>query len=103
MVWTSEGDSEHIDAAVTFHELAPDLTRVVLVLEYHPKNLLERAGNLWRARGGRARHELKNFQRHVMTHAVLHTEEEEPPPDKRRSRGAAASKNQPTTKRRSRT
>ncbi|HEX6351421.1 MAG TPA: hypothetical protein VF106_00410 [Actinophytocola sp.] len=106
MVWMSERDSEHIDAAVTFHELAPDLTRVVLVLEYHPKNIVERTGNLWRARAGRARHELKNFQRYVMTHAVLHSEEEEPPqqekPRSRASRGTAATKTKPTTRQRSR-
>ena len=104
MVWTSEGDHEHIDAAVTFHELAPDLTRVVLVLEYHPKNILERAGNLWRARASRARHDLRNFQRHVMTQAVLHSEEEEPAPERGRSRGGrGTAKNKPNSNRRSRT
>ena len=75
IVWTSEGEKGYVDGAVTFHELAPDLTRVVLVLEYHPKGLFERTGNLWRAQGRRARLELKNFQRHVMTQAVLHADD----------------------------
>jgi hypothetical protein len=75
IVWHSEGDKGHVDGAVTFHELAPDLTRVMLVLEYHPRGLFERAGNLWRAQGRRARLELKNFRRHVMTETILHTDE----------------------------
>jgi hypothetical protein len=77
IVWTSDGAKGYVDGAVTFHELAPDLTRVVLVLEYHPHGLFERTGNLWRAQGRRARLELKNFQRHVMTQAVLHPDEVE--------------------------
>jgi uncharacterized membrane protein len=77
IVWTSEGDKGSVDGAVTFHELAPDLTRVVVVLAYHPKGLFERTGNLWRAQGRRARLELKNFQRHVMTETVLHADEVE--------------------------
>lgn len=71
IVWRSTGSKGYVDGAVTFHELTPNLTRVVLVLEYHPKGLVEKTGNLWRAQGRRARLELKHFQRHVMTHAVL--------------------------------
>jgi uncharacterized membrane protein len=37
IVWRSKGDKGHVDGAVSFHELAPDLTRVLLVLEYHPR------------------------------------------------------------------
>jgi hypothetical protein len=47
----------------------------VVVLEYHPQGMFEHTGNLWRAQGRRARLELKHFQRHVMTNAVLHPEE----------------------------
>ena len=39
VVWRSKGDKGYIDGAVTFHELAPNLTRVVVVLEYHPQGL----------------------------------------------------------------
>lgn len=75
IVWRSKGDKGYVDGAVTFHELAPDLTKIIVVLEYHPQGLFERTGNLWRAQGRRARLELKHFQRHVMTNTVLHPDE----------------------------
>lgn len=75
IVWRSEGEKGSVDGAVTFHELAPNLTRILLVLEYHPKGFFERTGNLWRAQGRRARLELKHFKRHVMAHTILHPEE----------------------------
>ncbi len=75
IVWRSKGAKGHVDGAVTFHELAPDLTRVMVVLEYHPQGFFVRTGNLWRAQGRRARLELKHFARHVMTQTVLHPEE----------------------------
>lgn len=77
IVWRSEGDKGYVDGAVTFHELAPNLTRIVLVLEYFPKGFFEHTGNLWRAQGRRARLELKHFRRHVMTQTLLHPEEVE--------------------------
>jgi len=75
IVWRSKGPKGHVDGAVTFHELSPNLTRVLVVLEYHPQGLFERTGNIWRAQGRRARLELKHFRRHVMTQAMLHPEE----------------------------
>src|SRR5262249_6250496 len=66
-----------VDGVVTFHELAPELTRILLVLEYHPKGLFERTGNLWRAQGRRARLELKHFARHAMTQSILRPDEGE--------------------------
>jgi uncharacterized membrane protein len=75
IVWRSTGDKGYVDGAVTFHEIAPDLTRIIVVLEYHPKGFFEKTGNLWRAPGRRARLELKNFQRHVMTDSLLHPDE----------------------------
>jgi hypothetical protein len=72
IVWTSEGQKGHVDGAVTFHEIGPDLCRVLVVLEYHPQGLFEHTGNIWRAQGRRVRLELKHFRRHVMTQAVLH-------------------------------
>lgn len=77
IVWRSKGAKGHIDGAVSFHELAPNLTRIVVVLEYHPKGLFERTGTLWRAQGRRARLELKHFRRHVMTQTVLHPDDVE--------------------------
>jgi uncharacterized membrane protein len=75
IVWRSKGDKGHVDGAVTFHEIGPNLTRVLVVLEYHPQGLFERTGNLWRAQGRRARLELKHFRRHVMTQTMLHPDE----------------------------
>lgn len=77
IIWRSKGAKGYIDGAVTFHELAPALTRIVLVLEYHPQGLFEKTGNIWRAQGRRARLELKHFQRHVMTQSALHPDEVE--------------------------
>jgi uncharacterized membrane protein len=71
IIWRSKGQKGHVDGAVTFHELAPNLTKIVVVLEYHPQGMFERTGNLWRAQGRRVRLELKHFQRHVMAHALL--------------------------------
>ena len=67
IVWRSTGAKGHVDGAVSFTELGPNLTRVLLVLEYWPKGLFERTGNLWRAQGRRARLEFKHFRRYAMT------------------------------------
>ncbi|MGC4762641.1 SRPBCC family protein [Micromonospora sp. DT46] len=69
--WRSQGEKGSVDGTVSFHELSPDLTRILVVLEYHPQGLFEHTGNLWRAQGRRARLELKHFVRHVMTRTVL--------------------------------
>ncbi len=75
IIWRSEGAKGYVDGAVTFHELAPRLTRILVTLQYHPQGFFEQVGNLWRAQGRRVRLELKHFQRHVMTHTLLHPEE----------------------------
>jgi uncharacterized membrane protein len=75
IIWRSKGDKGYVDGAVTFHELAPNLARIVVVLEYHPQGLFEHTGNLWRAQGRRARLELKHFERHVMSQSLLHPDE----------------------------
>ena len=77
IVWRSKGEKGHVDGAVTFHELTPNLTRILVVLEYYPQGLFEKTGNLWRAQGRRARAELRHFRRHVMTRTVLEPEEVE--------------------------
>jgi uncharacterized membrane protein len=77
IIWRSKGQKGHVDGAVTFHELAPNLTKIVVVLEYHPQGMFERTGNLWRAQGRRVRLELKHFQRHVMAHALLNPDDVE--------------------------
>lgn len=75
IVWKSEAEKGRVDGAVTFHELAPDLTRVLLTLEYHPKGLFEHTANLWRAQGRRVRVELKHYRRHVATHTMLNQDD----------------------------
>jgi uncharacterized membrane protein len=77
IVWKSEADKGRVDGAVTFHELAPDLTRIMMSLEYHPQGLFERTGNLWHAVGRRARLELKHFRRHVANHTLVKQDEVE--------------------------
>jgi hypothetical protein len=77
IVWRSKGEKGHVDGAVTFHEIGPNLTRILVVLEYYPQGLFERTGNLWRAQGRRARVELKHFRRHVMTRTILDPDEVE--------------------------
>ncbi|MGY1741444.1 MULTISPECIES: SRPBCC family protein [unclassified Blastococcus] len=66
IVWTTEGAKATTKGVVTFHPLADDLTQVLLVMEYYPKGLFEKTGNIWRAQGRRARLDLKHFRRFVM-------------------------------------
>jgi uncharacterized membrane protein len=75
IVWRSKGPKGYADGVVTFAELAPNLTRILLVMEYHPQGFFEHTGNLWRAQGRRARLELKHFRRHAMAHALLQPDE----------------------------
>jgi hypothetical protein len=65
IVWTSEGAKGTTRGAVSFHELAPNLTRIVLVVEYYPSGFFEKTGNLWRAQGRRMRLDFKHFVRFV--------------------------------------
>jgi uncharacterized membrane protein len=66
IAWTSEGAKGSTKGVVTFHPLADDLTKVLLVLEYYPSGFFEKTGNIWRAGGRRARLDLKHFRRFVM-------------------------------------
>ncbi|QKW09991.1 SRPBCC family protein [Streptomyces sp. NA04227] len=65
IVWTSEGSKGSTRGSITFHELAPNLTRIVAVVEYYPSGFFEKTGNLWRAQGRRLRLDLKHFVRYV--------------------------------------
>ncbi|AZM87475.1 SRPBCC family protein [Streptomyces sp. W1SF4] len=65
IVWTTDGPKGTTRGCVSFHELAPSLTRILLVVEYYPSGLFERTGNLWRAQGRRLRLDLKHFDRYV--------------------------------------
>lgn len=63
--WSSEGAKGTTKGVVTFHELGENLTRVLLIIEYYPKGLFEKTGNIWRAQGRRARLDLKHFARFI--------------------------------------
>ncbi|MFJ8110622.1 SRPBCC family protein [Streptomyces sp. NPDC096132] len=63
--WTSEGAKGSTKGVVSFHRLADNLTRVLLVIEYYPSGFFEKTGNIWRAQGRRARLDLKNFARFI--------------------------------------
>ncbi|MCF3147342.1 SRPBCC family protein [Streptomyces platensis] len=65
IVWTSEGAKGTTRGAVSFHELAPNLTRIVLVVEYYASGFFEKTANIWRAQGRRLRLDFKHFQRYV--------------------------------------
>ncbi|MFR0356149.1 SRPBCC family protein [Streptomyces sediminimaris] len=63
--WTSEGAKGTTKGVVSFHRLGENLTRVLMVIEYYPKGLFEKTGNIWRAQGRRARLDLKNYVRYI--------------------------------------
>jgi hypothetical protein len=65
VVWTSRGTRGTVDGAVSFHAIGDTLTRVLLVVEYHPRSLVERAGALLGAPSRRARLDLTGFARRV--------------------------------------
>jgi hypothetical protein len=77
IVWKSKGPKGYVDGAVTFHELAPSMTRVLLVAEYHPDGFFEKTANMWRAQGRRLRLDFKHIKRHMMTKTLLDQEEVE--------------------------
>ncbi|MFG2305364.1 SRPBCC family protein [Actinacidiphila glaucinigra] len=65
IVWHSDGAKGTTRGSVSFHELTPTLTRIVLVVEYYPSGLFEKTGNIWRAQGRRLRLDFKHFHRYV--------------------------------------
>ncbi|WP_405591583.1 SRPBCC family protein [Streptomyces sp. NBC_01190] len=65
IVWTTEGAAGNTQGAVSFHEITPTLTRIVLVMVYLPSGIVEKTGNIWRAQGRRIRLDFKNFQQFV--------------------------------------
>ncbi|MEU5633956.1 SRPBCC family protein [Streptomyces rishiriensis] len=65
IAWTSEGAKGTTKGVVSFHELAENLTRILLIIEYYPTGMFEKTGNIWRAQGRRARLDLKHFARFI--------------------------------------
>ncbi|WP_432011020.1 SRPBCC family protein [Streptomyces cucumeris] len=66
ITWTTEGSKGTVKGVVTFHPIGDNLTKVLLVLEYFPKGLFEKTGNIWRAQGRRARLDLKLYRKFIM-------------------------------------
>lgn len=77
IVWKSKGQKGHLDGSVTFHEVAPRLTRICVVVEYYPQGFFEKTAQIWRAVGRRVRVELKRYVRHVMTSTILNPDDVE--------------------------
>lgn len=71
IVWTSTGAKGTVDGSVTFHALAPKMTRILLVIEYYPQGFLEKTAYMWRAQGRRVRADFKYVKRHLMTRTIL--------------------------------
>lgn len=86
IVWEAEPRQGYADGAVTFHEIAPGLTRVLVVLACDPPGLLERAlGRWWGGLDRRLLNELARYRLQVMTQTLVEPEEageeEEPQQD----------------------
>jgi uncharacterized membrane protein len=64
IVWESSGDVDH-RGVVSFHELAEDLTRVQVEMEYHPTGFVEKFGNLFLTVRHRVRKDLRLFRHHL--------------------------------------
>lgn len=71
IIWRSEDAKGCTNGVISFHAMTPDMTRILLALEYCPQGLLEHAGKLWHAQARRVRLEIKQFRYHVMTSAGL--------------------------------
>ncbi|MEV4757592.1 hypothetical protein AB0J86_21110 [Micromonospora sp. NPDC049559] len=83
VVWRSRGEPGVADGTVSFHELTPDLTRILVVLAYRPlgllspralldpRGLVRRGGDLGGPVRRRVRAGLLRFVRRVMTETLL--------------------------------
>ncbi|WP_101258287.1 hypothetical protein [Streptomyces barkulensis] len=65
VVWDARDSRAAVRGVATFHQPAGNLTRVLVVLEYRPRSLPERAAGLWHAQARRVRLDLADFQRSV--------------------------------------
>jgi uncharacterized membrane protein len=62
--WESSGDVRHRGVA-TFHELADDLTRAQVEMEYHPKGDVDDVGDLFHTVRQRVEKDLRLFKHHL--------------------------------------
>lgn len=71
IVWESTGSKGYISGSISFHEVAPRLTRIVASGEYHKQGFVEGVGALWFTVPRRFRLELKFFVHHVMNEIMI--------------------------------
>jgi hypothetical protein len=71
IVWRSTGQKGYLNGGVSFSEYGPRLTRICIVVEYHPQGFFEKTGNIWRAVGRRVRVEAKRYVHQVMTNTIV--------------------------------
>ncbi|MFJ6793179.1 cyclase/dehydrase [Streptomyces sp. NPDC091268] len=69
IAWTCPGVTGATRGVVTFHGLGADLTRVLLVIEYHPQGILAKTATLWDAEGRRVRRGLREYARMLAVRA----------------------------------
>lgn len=75
ILWVSTGAKGRADGFVSFGEISPNTTKIILILEYYPQGFFEKTGNIWRAVGRRARLEFKHFCRHVMMDTLVNRDD----------------------------
>src|SRR3954453_8800623 len=72
IVWQSTGQKGYLNGGVTFHAVGnPPLTRMCVVVEYHPQGVVEKTLQIWRSVGRAVRRELKRYVRQVQTSTIL--------------------------------
>lgn len=75
IVWEADPGQGYADGAVTFHELAPGLTRVLVVVACDSPGLLDRVVGRWNGPARRVRAELGEFRVQVTTRVLVEPEE----------------------------
>lgn len=69
IAWKASGDTTN-DGRVTFQEIAPDRTRVNLVFEYEPQDLLEKVGDKLKVVDKRIEGDLERFKKYIEERGV---------------------------------
>jgi hypothetical protein len=81
ILWEADNAQGYVDGAVTFHELAPGLTRVLVVLACAPQGPVARVVGRWCDLASRVRSELEEYRLQVMTRVLIEPEETDPTGD----------------------
>lgn len=65
--WSSQGAKGSTKGVVTFHPLADDLTKIIVVIEYTAVGPFEKVGNMMRLQLRRVRLDLREFKKFITT------------------------------------